>query len=131
MIDKIRNVQKKIGKISKDKKNPFFNSSYFDINTLIEKLSPILEEEGLTIMQPLTNVDGRPAISTKVCDDERCVESVVTLPDIQDPQKMGSCITYYRRYSIQSLFCLEAEDDDANRASGKSKKVSKEEDIEL
>jgi len=27
-----------------------------------------------------------------------------------DPQKMGAVITYYRRYALQSLFLLEAED---------------------
>ena len=31
-----------------------------------------------------------------------------------DPQKLGSEITYYRRYTLQSLLGLQAEDDDAN-----------------
>jgi hypothetical protein len=30
---------------------------------------------------------------------------------------MGSAITYYRRYTLQSLLSLQAEDDDANTAS--------------
>ena len=38
-----------------------------------------------------------------------------------DPQKMGSAITYYRRYALQSLFLLRAEDDDANSSSQPSK----------
>jgi len=39
------------------------------------------------------------------------------LPEIQDPQKVGSAVTYYRRYTLQSLLSLQAEDDDANSAS--------------
>lgn len=45
----------------------------------------------------------------------------------RDPQKMGSAITYYRRYALQSLFLLRAEDDDANVAS--TKKTDKKIDI--
>jgi hypothetical protein len=41
------------------------------------------------------------------------------LPEINDPQKLGSAITYYRRYTLQSLLALQAEDDDANLASNK------------
>ena len=32
-------------------------------------------------------------------------------------QQQGSQITYYRRYTLQSLLSLQAEDDDANSAS--------------
>jgi hypothetical protein len=46
------------------------------------------------------------------------VTSFMALPDLTDPQKLGSCITYYRRYSLVSLLALEAEDDDGNTASG-------------
>jgi hypothetical protein len=36
---------------------------------------------------------------------------------MDDPQKLGSAVTYYRRYTLQSLLGLQAEDDDANAAS--------------
>ena len=36
---------------------------------------------------------------------------------MEDPQKLGSAVTYYRRYTLQSLLGLQAEDDDANSAS--------------
>jgi len=39
------------------------------------------------------------------------------LSDQTDPQKLGSEITYYRRYTLQSLLALQAEDDDGNKAS--------------
>jgi hypothetical protein len=46
------------------------------------------------------------------------------LPELNDPQKIGSCITYYRRYTLASLL-LQAEDDDANLASKKTYKPVK------
>jgi len=39
------------------------------------------------------------------------------LPMSGTPQQLGSAITYYRRYTLQSLLSLQAEDDDANAAS--------------
>ena len=45
--------------------------------------------------------------------------SSLELPDISDPQKLGSCITYFRRYTLVSLLGLMAEDDDGNLVKGK------------
>ena|SRR3990167_3168094 len=115
---KVSNIQQKIGKLSKDKTNPFFKSSYFDINSLLEQLQPLLKEEGLVILQPLTTKAGRPALETVLTTDDGNdkITSSIVLPDLQDPQKMGSVITYFRRYSLQSLFALQAEDDDGEKA---------------
>lgn len=119
-MEKILNVQKKIGVLVKTENNPFFKSKYLDINALLEQLQPLLAEEGLTVIQPLGQSvqEGKPVLSTEVWDgDKLLVRGSMPLPDIQDPQKMGSAITYYRRYALQSLFLLRAEDDDANHAS--------------
>lgn len=124
-MDKILKIQSEVGKLAKDKKNPFYKSSYFDINSVIEHLLPLLEKYELTVVQPLSSVEGKPALRTMVIDgDKVLLNEAVILPDLQDPQKMGSCITYFRRYALQSLFLLQAEDDDANKASGNKMKVS-------
>jgi len=53
----------------------------------------------------------------------------VPLPEAPDAQKYGSAITYFRRYALQSLFLLEAEDDDGNNAVKKpAQKVKVAED---
>ena len=49
----------------------------------------------------------------------------INLPEISDPQKLGSAITYFRRYTLQSLLALQAEDDDGNKAIVKKKIFSK------
>jgi hypothetical protein len=119
--DKILKIQEEIGVLVKTEDNPFFKSKYLDINALLEQLLPILIKNKVRVMQPLSNLDGKPAIITQVYDVEGgkvILEEKFLLPDLQDPQKMGSAITYYRRYALQSLFLLRAEDDDANKASG-------------
>jgi len=133
-MDKILKIQSEIGVLSKTETNPFFKSKYMDINGLLAQLVPLLNKHGITVLQPLTNVDGKPAIKTYVysIDKERNFEKIISeevmpLPDLQDPQKMGSAITYYRRYALQSLFLLQAEDDDGNKGAEKpTKKVSKD-----
>lgn len=116
-MDKILKIQTEIGKLSKDKENPFFKSSYFDINQILEQLLPLLDKHGIVVMQPLSNVDGKPALKTNVYHadkNEPFISETIILPESNDPQKMGSAITYYRRYALQSLFLLQAEDTDGD-----------------
>lgn len=120
---KLLEAQKKIASIKKGKENPFFKSKYADINSYIEEVKPILNDCGLIILQPLTIRDGKMAIKTIIVDDNgEEIASVVKLPENPDPQKMGAIITYFRRYAIQSFLFLQAEDDDANKASVKEYK---------
>ena len=111
---KLYKVQKEIGGISKDSKNPIYNSKYFDINSLIKQVTPILEKHNLLLLQPIE--DGKQY--SRIIDlDGGMVESSLALPIDLDAQKIGSAITYYRRYTLQSLLALQAEDDDGNSAS--------------
>lgn len=127
MFEKLLKIQQEIKAIKKDSDNPFFKSKYFDINSLLAEVKPILNKHGVLLLQGLTNIDGKPALETRLIGVKDNPEIVgggdisytVPLPEMPDPQKAGSAITYFRRYAIQSLLALEAEDDDANFASGK------------
>ena len=113
---KLFNLQQEIGTISKDAKNPFYKSKYFDINSLIKQLQPLLKKHKLLLLQP---IEEDMVVSKLICiDGTGGVISALKLPEIADPQKLGSCITYYRRYTLASLLGLQAVDDDANVASG-------------
>jgi hypothetical protein len=117
-------LQQEIGAISKDAKNPFFKSSYFDINSLINNLNPLLKKHSLLLLQPIINNEVHSVIQD--VDSDNRILSSIKLPEINDPQKLGSCITYFRRYTLQSLLGLMAEDDDGNLASNKKVVVKKE-----
>jgi hypothetical protein len=120
MYKKLLAIQQEIGAIKKDATNPFYKSKYFDINSLLEQVKPILNKHGVVLLQGLTNIDGKLSLQTTLVDadkPEHYVDSKCPLPEMADPQKTGSAITYFRRYALQSLLALEAEDDDGNYAS--------------
>ena len=116
--EKLFNLQQEIGTISKDASNPFYKSKYFDINSLIKQLQPLLKKHRLLLLQP---IEEDMVVSKLLCiDGTGGVVSGLKLPEITDPQKLGSCITYYRRYTLSSLLGLQSEDDDGNTASNKA-----------
>ncbi len=82
---------------------------------MIEAVEPVLLENGLLLLQPVIN--GK--VITQIIDVEtgEKIESILTLDTNLNSQQQGSQITYFRRYTLQSLMSLQAEDDDANTAS--------------
>lgn len=124
---KLHAFQAEVGTIKKSEVNPFFKSRYVDINGIIEAIKPLLEKHGLVIMQPLALYEGKSALTTIIADIESgdSLNISTPLPEMSDPQKMGSAITYFRRYALQSLLLLEAEDDDGNGASQTQNSVSR------
>ena len=115
LYTKLNEVKKEIGAISKDSTNPFFKSKYFDINSLLKHVEPLLQKNGLLLLQPIIKGE----VFSEIIDIEsgESVVSSIQLPQIEDPQRIGSCVSYYRRYTLQSLISLQSEDDDANSAS--------------
>ena len=121
---KLFELQNEIGKIKKDKNNPFHKSKYFDINSLLDALKPELQKQKLLLKQPINdNKVYSIIIDIESGDQESCY---LDLQQNDNPQKVGSEITYYRRYTLQSLLALEAEDDDGNDASGNTTGSDKE-----
>lgn len=122
LYTKLQEVKKEIGAISKDSTNPFFKSRYFDINGLLKHTEPLLQKNNLLLLQPIIKGE----VFSEIIDVEsgESVVSSIPLPQMDDPQKLGSAVTYYRRYTLQSLLGLQAEDDDANSASQSVKQKS-------
>jgi len=113
-MKRILEVKKKIGNLSKNSKNPFFKSQYLDLNDLLNEVEPLLHEQGLLLLQPI--IDGKVwSIIVSVEDDKEVCQSSIELPPITDPQKLGSCITYFRRYTLKSLLAIAEKDDDGNK----------------
>ena len=115
LLKNIASAKREIGAISKDSKNPFFKSKYFDINQLLEHVEPILFDKGLFLTQPILDNKVYSILWDIETGDK--FESYLELPLLNDPQKLGSCITYYRRYTLSSLLAIQSEDDDGNKAS--------------
>lgn len=112
---KLWKAKQEIEAVKKNAKNPHFKNNYADINALIDAVEPVLLKYNLLLMQPIE--EGFVVTRIIDCEDGNSVESSMRLPEISDPQKVGSAVTYFRRYTLQSLLSLQAEDDDANTAS--------------
>jgi len=118
IYNKLFTLQNELGAISKDATNPFYKSKYFDINSLIGQLKPLLQKHNLVLLQPINNNQVRSVIYDL---DGGSVESSIELPTNLDAQKLGSAITYFRRYTLTSLLALQAVDDDGNLAAQTNK----------
>ena len=115
IYQKLHEAKLEIGKVAKNAKNPHFKNTYADLNALIEAVEPILLEKGLVLLQPIK--EGKVFTIITSIIDSYSVESYIDLPNNLNPQQLGSAVTYFRRYTLQSLLSLQAVDDDGQHAS--------------
>ena len=110
--------QVKMGEVYKDAKNPFFKSSYATLSTIQESIKEPLIESGLTVCQFPTGDHGLTTLILHESGEYLQCEYTMT-PVKNDPQGIGSCITYQKRYALVSALNLNVqdEDDDGNKAT--------------
>lgn len=108
----------------KDAVNPFFKKSYADLNSIREAVMPSLNENGISVLQPTCVVDGKSYVETVLLHESgEFISSLteVVVDKVNDAQRHGSGLSYARRYALQSIACIGAEDDDANKAAAPAK----------
>ena len=119
---KIFKVQEKNLSVVKSTPNAAFKqngkvSKYADINSILEALIPELNEVKL-VVACMPTTEGMVMQVTDVESGEWIrFKSWLNLTG-QTAQQIGSQITYMRRYMYNSMFNLQAEDDDGNLTSG-------------
>jgi len=108
-----------VGKISKDAKNPFFKSNYASLSHILQEIQDPLEVAGLVISQ-FPNGDGLTTLLIH-CETGEYLEATYTMPVAKqnDPQALGSAISYARRYAVSSILSLQIDDDDAEKATNR------------
>lgn len=112
--------------VSKDSENPYFNSKYSDINSILGMIDPILSNHGLSIIQPSIPSGDGVCIQTVLLHEsgEYLASEGMLVPAAKnDPQGYGAAVTYTCRYALQSFFGLRSEDDDGNAAVQAMSKV--------
>jgi ERF superfamily len=121
---KVFKVQEKNLSVVKSTPNAAFKqngrvSKYADINSILEALIPELNEVKL-VVACMPTTEGMVMQVTDVESGEWIrFKSWLNLTG-QTAQQIGSQITYMRRYMYNSMFNLQAEDDDGNLTSGVS-----------
>jgi hypothetical protein len=104
--------QASVSKVAKEANNPFFKKKYASLANILDTIQKPLSECGLAISQ---FPDG-DALTTIIVHSEsgEWMESSYVMPVVKqnDPQAMGSAITYARRYALGSILNLNIDDDD-------------------
>lgn len=103
----------------KDSTNPHFKSKYADLSSVIEAVKAALHKNQLVYVQGVEDADGGVAIETRLIHTSgEWISSTLRIPaSKQDAQGYGSAITYGRRYGLQAMCGVPAEDDDGNAAT--------------
>jgi len=112
-------AQSEMSNPKKGSTNPFFKSKYADLNSIREAVIPILNSNGISVLQPIVHVDNKNFVKTILLHESgEYLESLTEIiyNKINDAQAQGSGISYARRYSLQSFVCVGADDDDGQKA---------------
>jgi hypothetical protein len=113
-------AQSELTGVRKDSKNPHFKNSYASLEAVIDTVRDPLNAHGLAFMQaPGQMVNGAVEVTTALMHvSGQWLRSTLHVPLAkQDPQGLGSAITYACRYSLMAMLGLPAVDDDADMAT--------------
>lgn len=124
-IDKIMpallSVKRQMGAVKKDAANNFFKSKYADLNNYLEEIEPVLQSNGLVLLQPCSGRTVKSIIFH--AESGQYVSSSMELIMVkEDNHALGSAQTYARRYSLAGLLAFQStEDDDGEASVGRGK----------
>ena len=119
-------AQSEMSNPKKGATNPFFKSKYADLNSIREAVIPVLNANGISVLQPTHTIENKNFVKTILLHESG--EYLESLTEIifakqNDAQAQGSGISYARRYALQSFVCIGADDDDANKANAKNENL--------
>lgn len=107
----------------KDSQNPYFKSSYADLNSVWDACRELLTSNGLAVAQMNLPTENGVIVETMLMHTSgEWISGELFLPLAKhDPQGVGSALTYGRRYGLAAMVGIVADvDDDGNHASGKT-----------
>jgi hypothetical protein len=109
--------------------NPFFKSKYADLNSIREAVIPVLNANGISVLQPIVHTENKNFVKTILLHESgEFMESLteIVYNKVNDAQAQGSGISYARRYALQSFVCVGADDDDGQKAVQNKPNATKE-----
>jgi hypothetical protein len=98
-----------------------YTFKYAPLDTILAAVRGPLSKNGLVLVQTL---DDGALVTSLLHESGASISGRMALPSTNDIQGLGSAITYLRRYAIQAVLGIAAEeDDDGNRAAGNETRV--------
>jgi len=116
----------KIKTAKKQAENPFFHSKYADLSAVVDACKGALISSDLVPVQSTTMIDGKLIqVTTIYHSSGQWIRGYLAVNPVKnDPQAIGSAITYARRYALSALVGLTTEeDDDGESAMGRRQEV--------
>ena len=108
----------------KDSTNPHFKSRYADLASIWEACREPLTKNGLAVVQLPGKDEAGYYVETVLthASGEFISEKLHIVPTKDDPQGLGSCITYARKYGLSAIAGIAPDDsdDDGEAAMGRS-----------
>ncbi|HSH23996.1 MAG TPA: ERF family protein [Massilibacterium sp.] len=115
-------------------RNPFLKNKYVPLEDLVESITDVAPEHGLSFVQwALNDEHGRIGVATMLMHESgEYIEfdPIFMNAEKDTPQGAGSLITYLKRYSLSAVFGMTSDlDDDGNESSGTGKKASQQNSV--
>ena len=124
LVGALAKAQSEMSKAHKDSENPFFHSKYADIGSIIDASLGALNSNNIAVLQPFKIGESNSVIITTLLahsSGQWIRGELLMNPEKDTAQALGSVLTYGRRYSLQSMICIAAEDDDAESGMNRDK----------
>ena len=115
-------AQAEIGSVQKDQDNPYFKSKFSSLSMVWETVKPSLTKHGISIVQMPGSDERGYFVQTQIMHSSgQWIRSTTYMkPSKEDPQGIGSLISYARRYALQAMVMACPDDDDGEMAMGRS-----------
>ena len=120
-------AQQEFGQINKDKTAKIegdrakFQYNYADINSVLDAVMPSLNKHGLALLCMIDSTESMaPVMRTIILHESgEKMESLFPIGALEntDMRRLGSKLTYIRRYAIMAALNIASEDDDGAEAS--------------
>lgn len=110
--------QKNLPAVTLDGDNPHFKSKFATLANITQKVLPLLSEQGIAFSAtPRVTENGFVMEAHLLHTSGERLSASFPITDT-NPQKVGSAVTYFRRYALAALTGIVADtDDDGNAAS--------------
>lgn len=115
-------AQSEIKGAVKDSVNPFFKRNYADLESVWDAVRVPLSQNGLSVVQTtsFTPECGTCVITTLLHSSGQWIEGTLPIAAVKnDPQSIGSAITYSRRYALAAMVGVYQTDDDGENGQGR------------
>jgi len=119
LAEALAKAQSEMFAAKKDGKNPFFKSDYATLHSCLSAGNPPLNKHGLSVTQLPGSQNGDVSVETILMHvSGQWIKSRLSVkPQKSDPQALGSCLSYLRRYSYSAIIGQSTSDDDDGEAA--------------